>query len=59
MAFQTVEDVAQHVDRGYRMDAPEGCPDAVYVIMKECWKKDPSLRPNFTRIERLIERIKS
>lgn len=55
----TVEEVAQHVDRGYRMDAPDGCPDSVYSIMSECWKKDPSQRPNFTRIERLLQHIKS
>ena len=56
---QTVEEVAQHVDRGYRMDAPDGCPDSVYSIMSECWKKDPSQRPNFARIERLLQQIKS
>ena len=55
---QTVEEVAQHVDRGYRMDAPDGCPDSVYSIMSECWKKDPSQRPNFTRIESLLQLIK-
>ena len=57
--LQTVEEVAQHVDRGYRMDAPDACPDQVYSIMRECWKKDPSQRPNFTRIEKLLEHIRS
>lgn len=50
-----VEDVAQHVDKGYRMDSPDGCPENMYRIMHECWQKDPSLRPNFTRIERQVE----
>ena len=33
------------------MDAPDGCPDDVYRIMKECWDKDASTRPDFARIE--------
>jgi len=53
--LQPVEDVAQHVEKGYRMDAPDGCPDHMYRIMKDCWNKDPSQRPNFTRIEKQIE----
>ena len=57
VCVQPVEDVAQHVDKGYRMDAPDGCPDGVYRVMKECWDKDPSLRPNFARIERLLEQV--
>ena len=47
---QPVEEVAAHVDRGYRMDTPDGCPDYIYAIMVECWNKDPSQRPNFARI---------
>ena len=50
-----MEDVAQHVERGYRMDAPDGCPNGMYKIMKDCWEKDLSIRPNFTRIEKQIE----
>ena len=56
---QTVEEVTQYVDKGYRMDAPDGCPDEVYNIMSDCWKKDPSQRPNFTRIEKELQRIPS
>lgn len=53
--LQPVEDVAQHVEKGYRMDAPDGCPDNIYRIMQDSWNKDPSQRPNFTRIERQID----
>lgn len=52
---QPVEDVATHVESGYRMEAPEGCPDKIYKIMTDCWEKDPSQRPNFTRIEKALE----
>jgi c-src tyrosine kinase len=43
-------DIMQHIERGYRMDAPDGCPDQIYHIMKDCWATDPASRPNFTRI---------
>ena len=48
--IQPVEEVAAHVDRGYRMDSPDGCPEHIYTIMVDCWNKDPSKRPNFARI---------
>jgi c-src tyrosine kinase len=49
-----VEEVASHVERGYRMDSPDGCPEHIYAIMVECWHKDPSQRPNFARITKLL-----
>ncbi len=54
---QTVEDVAQHVERGYRMDAPDGCPEAIYTMMKEAWASDPSKRHNFARVNKQLETI--
>ena len=51
---QPVEEVASHVERGYRMDSPDGCPEHIYAIMVECWHKDPSQRPNFARITKLL-----
>ena len=39
------------------MDVPDGCPDYMYKIMKECWDKDASLRPNFAHIERKLRDI--
>ena len=56
-SLQTVEDVAQHVERGYRMDPPDGCPDSIYRIMQEAWKKDASQRPNFARIDKQLESV--
>lgn len=32
-------DVVKHVEKGYKMEAPEGCPQQVYTIMKEVKKK--------------------
>ena len=28
-------DVVKHVEKGYKMEAPEGCPPPVYTIMKD------------------------
>ena len=33
--FQPLADVVMHVERGYRMEAPEGCPKEIYDIMKQ------------------------
>jgi len=40
-------DVVKHVEKGYQMEAPEGCPQQVYTIMKEAWELDPAARPTF------------
>ena len=39
------------------MDAPGGCPDDIYRIMRECWDKDANMRPSFTQIESMLESI--
>ena len=39
------------------MSAPEGCPDGAYQIMRKCWGEDASLRPSFTQIESMLERL--
>eukprot|EP00091_Calanus_sinicus_P009263 TRINITY_DN21751_c0_g1_i1.p1 TRINITY_DN21751_c0_g1~~TRINITY_DN21751_c0_g1_i1.p1 ORF type:complete len:193 (+),score=15.20 TRINITY_DN21751_c0_g1_i1:343-921(+) len=31
-------DVVKHVEKGYQMEAPEGCPAQVYTIMKDAWE---------------------
>jgi len=40
-------DVVKHVEKGYQMEAPEGCPQQVYTIMKEAWELEPAARPTF------------
>ncbi|XP_003386644.1 PREDICTED: tyrosine-protein kinase CSK-like [Amphimedon queenslandica] len=47
-----VNDIVQHVERGYRMDAPDGCPPHIYTIMMSCWDANPELRPTFAKIEK-------
>ncbi|XP_022097389.1 tyrosine-protein kinase CSK-like isoform X2 [Acanthaster planci] len=42
--------VVEHIENGYRMTAPESCPDSIYKIMQQCWDIDPRKRPSFEYI---------
>uniref|UniRef100_A0A3B5M030 Tyrosine-protein kinase n=1 Tax=Xiphophorus couchianus TaxID=32473 RepID=A0A3B5M030_9TELE len=48
-------EVIQNLERGYRMPAPENCPDELYDIMKECWTERPEDRPTFDYLKHLLE----
>jgi len=41
-------DVVKHVEKGYQMEAPEGCPQQVYAVMKDAWALEPNKRPSFS-----------
>jgi c-src tyrosine kinase len=47
-------DVVSHVEKGYRMDAPDGCPEEIYAIMKKCWNIEPRGRPSFEEIVKML-----
>lgn len=47
-------DVMQLVTGGGRLDAPQGCPMAIYRIMADCWNPTPEDRPTFSN---LLERL--
>ena len=36
------------LSQGIVLGQPDQCPDHVHQIMKSCWHKDASQRPNFT-----------
>ncbi len=38
------------LETGYRMQCPEGCPPAVYDMMRHCWEWDSANRPTFTEV---------
>ncbi|XP_008397810.1 tyrosine-protein kinase Lck [Poecilia reticulata] len=48
-------EVIQNLERGYRMPAPENCPEELYDIMKECWRERPEDRPTFDFLKHLLE----
>lgn len=47
MYLQPLAEVVRHVERGYRMEAPEGCPAGPYDVMRAAWHADPGARPSF------------
>ena len=40
-------EVMENVKKGYHMPQPPDCPDPLYQIMMDCWKKSPKERPTF------------
>ncbi|XP_040275756.1 megakaryocyte-associated tyrosine-protein kinase [Bufo bufo] len=55
----SVREVAEKVQIGYRMDAPENCQPVVYTLMKSCWEDDPGKRPSFKKLKEKLEKIKT
>jgi len=51
-------DVVKHVEKGYQMEAPDGCPPPVYTIMKDAWKLNPKERPSFALVKDKLEEFK-
>lgn len=54
--WQSVSDVRERVDQGYRMEPPDECPPDVYAIMMSCWETDPKKRPSFHKLRDRLEK---
>jgi len=52
-------DVVKHVEKGYRMEAPEGCPKSIYDVMKKSWRIDCDERPSFRDVRMALELLQS
>uniref|UniRef100_A0A8C7XEJ1 Tyrosine-protein kinase n=1 Tax=Oryzias sinensis TaxID=183150 RepID=A0A8C7XEJ1_9TELE len=52
-----LKDVVPRVEKGYKMDCPDGCPEVVYNIMKQCWNLDPGARPSFQMLKEWLHHI--
>ncbi|OZC12412.1 SH2 domain protein [Onchocerca flexuosa] len=50
-----IQDVVRHIEKGYRMEPPEGCPMEISRLMNDAWILEPSVRPSFTII---LQRLK-
>lgn len=44
--------------QGYRLPAPENCPNEIHKIMTECWSSDPKLRPTFKTLIHSVETVR-
>lgn len=51
-----LSEVKARVEGGYRMEAPEECPPAVYALMRLCWEPEPRRRPPFHKLREKLER---
>ncbi|XP_047426283.1 tyrosine-protein kinase ABL1 isoform X3 [Mugil cephalus] len=47
--------VYELLEKDYRMDRPEGCPEKVYELMTACWRWTPSERPSFAETHQAFE----
>jgi serine/threonine protein kinase len=50
-------DVMAYTMSGNLHQKPDGCSDAVYMLMARCWALDPSQRPPFAALAAKLERI--
>ncbi|XP_043933126.1 tyrosine-protein kinase CSK [Protopterus annectens] len=53
-----LKDVVPRVEKGYKMESPDGCPAPVYEVMKRCWHLDPNQRPSFKQLLEYLQQIK-
>lgn len=56
--LQPQTDVMALVEKGYRMESPEGCPQEIISIMGDCWKLEPDSRPNFRHLLPKLEKLR-
>ncbi|XP_062845055.1 tyrosine-protein kinase ABL1 isoform X2 [Trichomycterus rosablanca] len=47
--------VYELLEKDYRMERPEGCPEKVYELMRACWKWNPAERPSFAETHQAFE----
>ncbi|KAJ3596472.1 hypothetical protein NHX12_002879 [Muraenolepis orangiensis] len=52
-----LKDMVSHVEKGYKMESPDGCPAVVYNTMKLCWSLDPCTRPTFHMLREMLKHI--
>lgn len=54
-----LSDVVMHVERGYRMEAPDGCPQEIYTIMMQAWEIKPNQRPTFKQVLEKLNNLRA
>lgn len=57
--LQPLADVVKHVEVGYKMEAPEGCPPEIYEMMRQAWDLQPSRRPSFHDLKSKLLHLKN
>lgn len=48
----------KHVEKGYRMEKPEGCPQEIHDLMRMAWDLNADLRPTFNQVKQQLAQLK-
>lgn len=51
--------MVKHVEVGYKMEAPEGCPPEIYEMMRQAWDLNPAKRPTFAELKVKLLHLKN
>jgi len=51
-------DVVKHVEKGYRMEKPEGCTQEIHDLMRQAWDLNPERRPTFHQVKQQLGQLK-
>lgn len=51
--------MVKHVEVGYKMEAPEGCPTEIYEMMRQAWDLNPLRRPTFHDLKSKLLHLKN
>ncbi|XP_045693842.1 tyrosine-protein kinase Fer [Phyllostomus hastatus] len=54
----TNQQAREQVERGYRMSAPQHCPEDIFKLMMKCWDYKPENRPKFSDLQKELTVIK-
>lgn len=49
--------MVKHVEVGYKMEAPEGCPAEIYEMMRQAWDLNPVKRPTFAELKVKLQQL--
>ncbi|KAK0422342.1 hypothetical protein QR680_007514 [Steinernema hermaphroditum] len=52
-----IQDVVRHIEKGYRMEPPEGCPIEIVSVMNETWALEAVTRPTFAQLVNRLRNI--
>ncbi|XP_074599055.1 tyrosine-protein kinase transmembrane receptor Ror-like [Brevipalpus obovatus] len=58
-SHSTNEEVIELIRTHNLLPCPENCPPAYYAIMLDCWKRDPSMRPDFSELHTKLKALQA
>jgi len=52
--LKPIQDVLRLVEKGYKLEPPEGTPAFIVDLMRDCWLLSPTARPTFAEILNIL-----